>query len=303
MKLKAFTSAPMLAIFVFLLTLCAERIIAGLDMDVNAYLITSGIIQILTYALPIALYGLIFGNISIKRMRLSAPTALSVPMQILLAVILLLGTSLISMLSVRLGFSAPSESISSGIGAPSVLVLLIFAIVPAVCEEIVFRGVIMSSFEPCGVFTAVTATSVLFAAAHMSLEDFPVYFFASLILCFVAYVSRSVIASIIVHSVYNISVLALGDYINGVAAHLESFSLLFIVLLFTLWLLAAVALAEGARVYRVYAEKGLESNYTPPRLSGAQRLRGAAAVYFSLPFLLAVVIFIAVIAFSMQNIS
>ena len=133
MKLKAFTSAPMLAIFVFLLTLCAERIIAGLDMDVHAYLITSGIIQILTYALPIALYGLIFGNISIKRMRLSAPTALSVPMQILLAVILLLGTSLISMLSVRLGFSAPSESISSGIGAPSVLVLLIFAIVPVVC--------------------------------------------------------------------------------------------------------------------------------------------------------------------------
>ena len=303
MKLKAFTTAPILAIFVYLLTLCAERIIAGLDMNVNAYLLTSGIIQVVTYLLPLALYGLIFGNLRPARMRLTAPSAVSVPTQILLAVILFIGTSLISMLSIRLGFSAPQDGIASGIGAPSALVLLIFAVIPAVCEEILFRGVIMSSFEPCGVATAITATSVLFAAAHMSLEDFPVYFFASLILCFAVYVSRSVVASIIIHSLYNISALAFGDYINGIAAHLESFSLLFIALLFSLWILAAIALTEASRVYRSYAEKGLSSAYTPQKLTGAQMLKGAAAVYFSLPFLLAVVIFIAVVVFSMQNIS
>ena len=70
-----------------------------------------------------------------------------------------------------------------------------------------------------------------------------------------------------------------------------------------LLILLAVALTEGARVCRAYAQKGLDSSYTPQKLSGAQLIKGAAAVYLSLPFLLAIVIFIAVIVFSMQNIS
>ena len=272
-------------------------------MNVNAYLLTCGAVQLFTYALPTVLYALLFGGISIKRMRLCAPTAVSVPTQILLLVILLLGSTLISMLGIRLGFSEARESIVGGIGAPNVLVLLVFAVVPALCEEIVFRGIIMSSFEPCGTFHAVIATSLLFAAAHMSLDAFPVYFFASLVLCFVTYVSRSLVASIVIHSVYNIAVLTLSDYISGIATHLESFSLLFIIMLFLLWIFVIVALTEGARVYKVYAERGLDSGYTPKKLSSAQRVKASAAVYFSLPFLLAVIIFIAVVVFSMQNIS
>ena len=303
MKIKSYTSAPFLAIFVFLLTLCAEKIIAGLDMNINEYLLVCGAVQIFTYALPVVLYALLFGGISVKRMRLCAPTVISVPTQILLAAILLLGSTLISMLGIRLGFSEANESIIGGIGAPNMLVLLVFAVIPALCEEIVFRGIIMSSYEPCGTFHAVIATSILFAAAHMSLEEFPVYFFASCVLCFVTYVSRSLVASIVIHSVYNIAVLTLSDYIGGVAANLESFSLLFIVMLFLLWIFVIVALTEGTRVYRIYGERGLDSSYTPQRLSPPQRLRAAAAVYFSLGFLLAIVIFIAVVVFSMQNIS
>lgn len=300
MKLKPYTAAPFLAIFVYLLTLSADRIIADLDMNVNSYLITCGAIQIATYALPLLLYGLLFGGIAPKRMRLTLPTAKSVPTQILLAIILLLGSSLISMLSIRVGLFAPEESITASMSAPSALILLIFAVIPAVCEEIVFRGVIMSSFETCGIDVAVIGTSVLFAAAHMSLEKLPVYLFSSIILCFVTYVSRSLLSAIVLHTVYNISALTLNSYLNGVAAHLESFSLLFIVMLFLLWIFILASLTEGSRVYRSYAEKNLDSSYTPQKLSPQNRLKARASVYFSLPFLLAVMIYIAVIAFSMH---
>lgn len=303
MKLKSYTSAPILAIFVFLLTLCSEKIIAGLDMNVNSYLLVCGAVQIVTYFLPLLLYALLFGGISVKRMRLRVPTAASVPTQILLAVILLLGSALISMLGIRLGFFTASESVTRGIGAPSVLVLIVFAVVPAVCEEIVFRGVIMSSFEPCGVGPAVIGTSLLFAFAHMSFERFFVYFFCSLVLCFVTYVSRSVISAIVIHSVYNIAALTLSDYVNGIAAGLESFSLLFIVMFFLLWLLIVVSMTESARVYRGYAEKGLDSSYTPQKLSRAQRIKAGSAVYFSVPFLTSVIIYVAVVVFSLQNIT
>lgn len=303
MKLKPYTAAPFLAILVYLLTLCAERIIAGLDMNINSYLLACGGIQLATYLLPLLLYELLFGGIAPKRMRLALPTAKSVPTQILLGVILLLGSALISMLSIRLGISSPTDSVVSGINAPSILVLLIFAIIPAVCEEIVFRGVIMSSFELCGTAPAVIGTSLLFAFAHMSLDNLPIYFFASVVLCFATYVSRSLLSAIVLHSVYNIGALTLGGYINGVAAHLESFSLLFIVMMFLLWIFILVALAEGERVYRSYAEKNADSSYTPKKLNAANRLRANAAVYLSMPFLLSVMVFIVTIVFSMQNIA
>lgn len=303
MKLKPYTSVPFLAIFVYLLTLCAEHLISALDMDMNLYLLASGGIQLGTYLLPLLLYGLLFGGISPKRMRLGAPTAKSVPVQILLAVILLLGSALISMLTIRLGISQPETNTFSGIAAPNVLILLIFAVIPAVCEELVFRGVIMSSFELCGTVPAVIGTSLLFAFAHMSLENLPLYFFASVVLCFVTYVSRSVWSAVIIHSLYNVFAICLSGYISGIAAHLESFSLLFIVMLFLLWIFVIVALAEGARVYGVYAEKNLDSSYTPNKLSHAGRLKASASVYFSLPFLLAVLIYISIIVFSMQDIA
>lgn len=303
MKLKPYTAAPFLAIFVYLLTLCSEEIIAGLDMSVNSYLLTCGAVQVATYFLPLLLYELLFGGIVPKRMRLALPTAKSVPVQILLAIILLLGSALISMVQVRLGISAPSENSVSGINAPSVLVLLIFAVIPAICEEIVFRGVIMSSFEVCGSAPAIIGTSVLFACAHMSFENFFVYFFASVVLCFTAYVSRSLLSAILLHTVYNISALTLSGYIGGVAAHLESFSLLFVVMLFLLWIFVLVALTEGERVYRYYSSKNFDSFYAPQKLTPSSRIKASVAVYFSLPFLLSILIFIAVIVFKLQNIA
>ena len=181
--------------------------------------------------------------------------------------------------------------------------LFIFAVIPAVCEEIVYRGIIMASFEPCGVAPAIVGTSLLFAFGHMNLENLPLYFFSSVILCFVAYVSRSILSSIVLHLIYNISVISLGGYISGIAAHLESFSLLYIVMMFLLWVLVIVAIAEASRVYRIYAEKNLDSSYTPKKLSHANKLKASAAVYFSLPFLLAVMVFIAIIVLGMKEIS
>lgn len=302
MKLKSYTAAPILAALVYLLTLCASPLIARLDMDVNAYLLAAGGIQIATYLLPLVLYGLLFSQVSVKRMRFSLPTAVSIPLQILLGCILLLGTSLLSMLLERVGFLLPSDNRLVGAGAPNFLLLLVFAILPALCEELIFRGVILSSFEPCGTAPAIVGSALLFAFAHMSLEKLPIYFLAGVVLAFAVYVSRSLFAAMLLHAVYNVATLVLGEYLSGVAAHLESFALLFIVMLFVLWILVLLALAEGSRVYGVYAERKLDSSYTPQKLTRTQRLKGRVSVYFSVPFLLCTLLYIAVIVFSLQNI-
>ncbi|MBQ5390344.1 MAG: CPBP family intramembrane metalloprotease [Clostridia bacterium] len=303
MKLKPYTAAPFLAALVYLLTLCAEQLIASLDMHTNSFLLAAGAIQLGTYLLPLLLYGLLFGGISARRMRLSLPTAVSLPLQALLGMILLLGTALLSLLFQRLGITGVAESTVIGEGVPKLLIIAVFAVIPAVCEELIFRGVILSAFEPCGVAPAIIGTSLLFAFAHMSFEKLPIYFFASVILCFAAYTGRSLLASMLLHTLYNIVSLYLGEYLSGIAAHLESFSLLFVVMLFTLWIVTLIALAEGERVYRAYAERDLDSSYTPKKLTHAQRIKGSASVYFSIPFLLCTLIYIAVIVLSLQDIA
>ncbi len=303
MKLKPYTTAPLLAALVYLLTLCAEQMIASLDMDVHAYLLTAGAIQLGTYLLPLLLYGLLFGGISLRRMRFSLPTAVSMPAQLLLAVILLFGSALITMLSQRLGITEATTATVTAAGAPTALVLLVFAVLPAICEELVFRGGILSAFEPCGVTPAIVGTSLLFAFAHMRFENLPLYFFSSVVLCCIVYLSRSLFSAMVIHALYNVASLYLGEYLSGVAAHLESFSLLFIVMLFALWILVLITLSEGERVYRIYAERDLDSSYTPQHLTHAQRLKGGMAVCFSVPFLLCALIYIAVVIVSLQDIT
>ncbi len=303
MKLKSYTAAPILAALIYLLTLASTPLLAEVDTDVNGYLLISGGVQLLTYLLPLVLYGLLFGGMSVKRLRLRPITAVSVPLFLLLALILLVGTSLLSMSLERVGLLAPTEDRYSGLGAPSALLVIVLAILPAILEELIFRGVLLSSFEPCGTGPAVIGSALLFAFAHMSLEKLPIYFFAGVTLALSVYATRSLLGSMILHALYNLTGLLAGEYLSGIAAHLESFSLLFILLLFLLFALVLFALSEGSRVYGVYAERNLDSGYTPAKTTSAQRMKGRVSVYFSMPFLLCVLIFIAVAVFTMQDIA
>lgn len=302
MKLKPYTTAPFLAALVYLLTICAGHFLSELDTTSEGYLYALGGIQFAAYALPLLLYGLLFGGIRFRRMRFSLPTAVSIPLQFLLLAVLLVGTSLLSMFLRRVGIIADAGEGSGGVSSPNILAIAVAAVIPAVCEEILFRGVIMSSFEECGISPAIIGSSLLFAFAHMSFEELPLYFFAGVVLAFAVYASRSLFTAIFLHAVYNVASLCLGDYLAGVAAHLESFSLLFIIMLFGLWILVLISLSEGARVYGIYSSRALDSSYTPKKMTRTEKIKGNAAVYLSVPFLIATLIYIAVVVFSMQNI-
>ena len=301
MKLKPYTVAPFLAVLTYLSTICAGQILGDLDASTNAYLYAFSGIQLAAYLLPLLIYALLFGGLSPKRMRIALPEACSIPLQALLMIILLLGTALISMLLERVGIVF-SDTPSSGLNSPSFLAIAVAAILPAICEEILFRGVIMSAFEPCGIAPAIIGSSLLFAFGHMSIEKLPLYFFAGAVLAISVYVGRSLFVSVFLHAVYNIASLCLGDYLSGIAAHLESFALLFIILFFALWIIVLIALSEGSRVYGIYAERSLDSSYTPAKMTAVQRAKCNAAVYLSVPFLLATVIYVAVLILSMKEI-
>ena len=86
--------------------------------------------------------------------------------------------------------------------------MLLSAVLPAVCEETLFRGALLSAWEEKGSAKAMLIVSVLFMLLHGSVTGIPSELAAGLILCFLAISTGSVFAGIIFHTVYNSAILS-----------------------------------------------------------------------------------------------
>jgi sodium transport system permease protein len=82
--------------------------------------------------------------------------------------------------------------------------LLAFAVLPAVCEELVFRGFLLTGllkwYRPR---TAILLVSFLFALFHMNVFQFLPSFFLGVVLGLLTVRSRSVVPAILFHLLYN----------------------------------------------------------------------------------------------------
>ena len=298
MKLKAYTAAPLAAAACTFLTLLYGMVSAGADLPAAWRLPVLGAAQTVCCLLPAVLFLCAYRQFDARRLRFAVPQVKSVGTLVLLLLCLLLGSAILTLVGQRVGLESPQTAGTSGAASPAAT-LLVVCVLPAVCEEFLFRGVILCAFEACGTRAAIVGTSLLFAFAHMNLARLPLYFFCSVVLSFAVYVSRSLFASVLLHALYNIASVYAGVYLAGVAAHLESFALLFIVMLLAFLIVVIFTLSAASRTYRAYADAGLSSDYAP-QLRPAERIRAGAAVYFSLPFLLCALLFACVVILEMR---
>ena len=300
MNLKPHTSAPLLCALLYLCTLAASLFLRGADFSTNTYLLVTGGVQILTYLVPLVLYGLLFGLPPVRRLRLCAPHRSSALSSFLLCLLLLLFSFTLSLLLTRVGLLQEQTGNADFSRANPYILFLVAILLPAVCEEFVFRGILLAAFESCGILAAATGASLLFAFAHMDFARLPIYFCAGMLFCAMTYVSRSLVVPVLGHIVYNAASVYLAGYIRGIALHLESFALLFILLSAAVGLLSMAVASAASRTYAAYAATGLDSAYTPQKMTAAEKLHGRVSVWFSLPFLMCVLIYIAVVILTLE---
>lgn len=93
-----------------------------------------------------------------------------------------------------------------------VLGLIFLSLVPAVVEEILFRGVIARSFKSKGIFFAIFMSAFLFAIMHGSPIQLVHQFVLGVICCLVYFITRQIYAPIIIHFTNN-AVSIIGSYI------------------------------------------------------------------------------------------
>lgn len=94
-----------------------------------------------------------------------------------------------------------------------VSVLLVIALAPAVCEEMMFRGLIYNSMKAkYRVSMAIAIVAVLFGIYHMSLVKFIPTGLLGLVLCYVAYKTGSIYPSMMMHFLNNAASVAVSYY-------------------------------------------------------------------------------------------
>lgn len=102
------------------------------------------------------------------------------------------------------------------------LSIVSMAALPAVCEELLFRGVVLSAWETRGTAFAIGVSAALFALIHGNLYGLPVFLLVGGIAGFVTFATNSVYAGMVYHTVYNAACLVISYRMAGQAEAAET---------------------------------------------------------------------------------
>ncbi|MFP6613586.1 MAG: ABC transporter permease subunit/CPBP intramembrane protease [Pirellulales bacterium] len=171
------------------------------------------IFMVVTVLMPALFMTLLLTRKPRKTLQLSAPSWLSLPAAGLMALAFL--PIVIAIQSGVMTMVGPSEAALKEINvldklfgaAPMWAVILVIALLPALCEEFAFRGFILSGFRHRGHdWRAIIFTSLFFAITHTILFQQFNAFLLGMLLGYLAVKSRSIWPPVIYHFVHNATV-------------------------------------------------------------------------------------------------
>ncbi|MBQ1280696.1 MAG: CPBP family intramembrane metalloprotease [Oscillospiraceae bacterium] len=149
--------------------------------------------------------------------------------------------------------------------------LIVFALLPALTEEFLFRSVLYTEYEHLGAPAAIVLTAFASSFLDMSAVAFIPSFVGGLLLGFSVYVTQSVFAPFVIHVLYNLYALFFEEYIWAFIAKPEN-EVFFTFVLITLLLFCAVMMLSQAE--RVIYDKGIRGEPLPEYLRAYAERRG-----------------------------
>jgi len=90
-----------------------------------------------------------------------------------------------------------------GAPAPLWLVWLVIGVTPALCEELFFRGLVLSGLRRLGLWPALLGCALLFGLAHSSVYRLIPTFFIGLMLSWLVWRTGSIWTGILAHALNN----------------------------------------------------------------------------------------------------
>ncbi len=168
-----------------------------------------------------------------------------------------------------------------------------YALIPAVAEELLYRGVLITEYSGSGAGTAILFSSALFAMSQFELNELPVYFFLGVVFSLIFYVTRSLPLTVLSRLIFNLLIFYFED--AGWTLILKKSNFVFLVSFCAILFLLAAALALS-EAQRMYYTRGMDGEKTPKegKLTESLKVRLLTAA-LSPSFLLCIGVFVAVI--------
>lgn len=196
--------------FVFL----AGRLFGGVDAGAQSQL-TQFLYYILFVALPVMLYARRDPGIA-SHLRIEPLKGRVAALSVLTAAVAVLFINCVSQLWFILIQCMGGTIPASGVAVPTTVrglasAVILSAVLPGVCEELLFRGLMLSAWEERGSLRAVTTVSLLFTLLHGNLLGIPSEFICGVLLACIVISSGSLFAGMVFHTVFN-STLLIASY-------------------------------------------------------------------------------------------
>lgn len=229
------------------------------------------ILQMMIFLLPGAIWCKFSGERYLSELRIRPFRATALPLILSASLLMASGGLLLGVLfggteTLAESFSLYDTFVShdNGTVPNTIYLVLAYAVIPALCEEFIFRGILCREYEVGGVPRAVAFSALFFALLHFDLANLPVYLFSGAILALTLYATRSLLGAILAHFLYNIFGLFGQPYINNLY-HITGSMKLFLFLMILCFLVsAAVFCGEAARLYRFYLQRAYSASYRMP---------------------------------------
>ena len=278
-KIVLTPSTLVLATYIFLL-LTKLLDVAFINRENEYYSVV--ILQLMIFMLPGAIWCKWSGENYVKGLRLRLPRLSSLVLILSAALLMISGGLLLSTVfggldSLSSNFSLYDTFISKTDGSiPSSMYLFVaYAILPAICEEFVFRGILCYEYESGGVMRAVLFSSVFFALLHFNPVNILTYLFSGMVLALVLYASRSLIGAMLAHFLYNVFGLFGQRYMSTLWRITGSSAFFLFLVAFCFLLSGAVFCREASRLYKKYLYEGASSSYRKPILTTPEQKRAS----------------------------
>ena len=133
--------------------------------------------------------------------------------------------------------------------------IFFIAIVPGICEEIMFRGTILKAYEKLGIKKAIIISAVLFGMFHFSLINLIAPAILGIVFGIMVYKTNSIYSSMLAHALNNSIALILNyfmmknvDFINEITIQQTEADILQTIISFAIMLIFIIALIKVVKI-------------------------------------------------------
>lgn len=220
MKIKGIHAAPALLIVISAL-LCGANLIdvEAISQNTNIYL-TIMVLELIILGIPAVFFCILRGGGYSHGLRIRMMKTRHITITVWAFLFMTSGSIVLSFIMYYFFPDAfVASAITGGLTAETsrLYLLITFALLPALLEEFIFRGILSAEYSSYGASVAVIMSSLCFGLLHFSFVRLPIYFFMGVILSLTAGATRSLMPSILIHAANNAFVLFFETYLYRIA--------------------------------------------------------------------------------------